>query len=119
VENHIGKFPVAATAPGRYSVGWVLPNQNALPGLYHIEFHRLADQEILAADIATALQNRVEGDSSFEFKFPVASLFSVTIDHAAGGFSGLPVRTEFLVLLALLSAYIALSYNRIFKQSKA
>jgi len=99
----IGVLPVAVIGVGRYSVSWTLSNEGALPGIYRVFFHRHSDDDPPLSQLNNPTEEQDPANLS--------ELFQVAINHEVD-FSGLPIRTEFLVLLLLLLAYIGLAYRR-------
>jgi hypothetical protein len=103
----IGVFPVASTGVGKYSVSWTLPNKRALTGTYRVFFHRHS------GDVSQPNVLPTEQDET-----NLSELFSLTINHQVDSISVLPIRTEFLVLILLAIAFLALACSGNFKSSK-
>ena len=98
VVDHVSEAGVAttvasglpvATSGADYEVSWAAANR-AASGTYRIRFFREAD--------------RVKADS--------AAVFEIAVPHESGATTKLPVRTEFLAVLALLGLYLAAHQRR-------
>lgn len=88
-EIELLQLPVAIISDGSYSVSWALPHEEAVVGNYRLDFYRDSD--------------RIE-------KKTTPPLFTISFRNE--GTLQLPVRTEFLVALALGLAYFAVSYKK-------
>jgi hypothetical protein len=105
----VSRLPVASNpVTGKYSVSYAHPEKSTSSS-YHLTFYREIDR-LRAADIdGSAKEDTTETSAK-----AVRPLFELDVDYTVSSFSGLPVRTEFLFLVVLGSAFGALTYKRIF-----